>query len=161
MDTTSIIPGVIAGIITSVVIFCISKFIKKIAIPWYQSFVYDGYNVDGDWRITWTEPTLRRNITFNLKQSGPRVYGKSVHILKNPKLDGDYRKEYSLKGEIRNGYLCLLCKHTDRKRLGFSTVMLRIINDGQKMEGWIAAYNSGTSQVEGFKCKTEKIKDTP
>lgn len=160
MDVDSAIisfPEIVTGLIVAAATLCISYVFNKIIVPWWRSLIYNGYRVDGNWRVSYTEPILRRKIIFRLVQKGSHICGVSTHTLKDEALEGDYIKQYRLKGEIKDGYLYLVGKHVDKTRLGLAVVMLRVISDGKKMKGWIAAYNSGTSQVEGFQCTTEKI----
>lgn len=149
--------NIISSIIGAAVLALISYIVKIFIIPLYRKFIYNGFQVNGLWEITWTDKTLRRNIQFRLNQTGTQVQGESTHILKNKKLEGDYQKYYTLKGEIKDGYLYLVCKNKKSDRLGLSVVLLKVVSDGQKMEGWISAYNSSTANVEGFKCTTKKI----
>lgn len=149
--------NIIASIIGTVILALMSYIVKIFIIPLYGKFIYNGVNVNGLWKIAWTDKALRRDIQFRLKQTGTKVQGESTHTLKNKKLEGDYQKHYTLKGEIKDGYLYLVCKTKKSDRLGLSVVLLRVVSDGQIMEGWISAYNSSTANVEGFMCKTEKI----
>lgn len=149
--------NIISSIIGAAVLALISYIVKIFIIPLYRKFIYNGFQVNGLWEVTWTDKTLRRSIQFRLNQTGTQVQGESTHILKNKKLEGDYQKYYTLKGEIKDGYLYLVCKNKKSDRLGLSVVLLKVVSDGQKMEGWISAYNSSTANVEGFKCTTKKI----
>jgi len=153
-----ILLGVISGIITSILIFGLAQIFMKIVIPWYRSIIYNGYKVDGTWEIIYASPSIRRNVSFALTQKASKISGISTHILKDRNMEGDYIKEYSLSGELKDGFMYLIVNHSDKKRIGIGTVMLKIIADGQKMEGWIAAYNSSTSNVKGFKCIAKKNK---
>lgn len=147
--------GVMSSIIGALILAIMSLIMKAFIIPCYRKFIYNGLQINGSWAVR-TNKTLRREITFELTQKGSHVKGESVHILKNKELEGDYEKRYILKGEIKDGYLYLVCKNKKHNRLGLSVVLLKIISDGQKMEGWISAYNSTTATVEGFKCVVEK-----
>jgi hypothetical protein len=141
MDTDTLLISIISAVIATALTSIIVIFFRRIIIPWYKSMKYEGYNVEGHWEIKSAEPTLRRNITFKLTQQASQVSGESSHRLKNRSMQGVLVKEYFLKGEIKDGYLALICKAKDPAILGFSTVLLRIVGDGSKMEGWIAAYN--------------------
>jgi len=154
-----ILIGVICGVITNILIFGITRIFAKAIIPWYRNFIYNGYNVEGTWEIVSTEPPSRRNTSFTLTQKAFKVSGTSTHIFKNENMEGDYIKEYSLSGELKNGFMYLVVNHLDKKRIGFGTVVWKIIEDGQKMEGWIAAYNSVSSDVKAIKCVAIKRKE--
>ena len=48
--------GVIAGIITSALLFLAGLFVAKILLPWYQNLVYQGVDLRGLWVEDRTEP---------------------------------------------------------------------------------------------------------
>jgi len=147
-----ILLGVVSGVITYILIFGIIQISIKVVTPWFRGVIYNGHNVEGTWEVVSASPPSRRNASFTLTQKASKISGVSTHVLKDESMEGDYIKNYSLKGELRAGFIYLIVNHTDKKRIGFGTVVLKIVGDGQKMEGWIAAYNSSSSDVKGIKC---------
>lgn len=156
-NVDSILFGIISGLLTGFIAFGFSQVIQKIVLPWYLNLIYDGYNVEGTWKVMEGEPNLRRDITFTLQQKAGLVTGISTHVLKDKNQDGDYIKTYTLKGELKERFLTLTSRHVDRQRIGVGTVMIEIIGDGQKMEGCIAAYSSTVSRIVSFRCTAARI----
>lgn len=48
----NIIIGVISGILTTVIIYFIVTFFKKVFLPWYLGLTYRGIDVNGKWSTT-------------------------------------------------------------------------------------------------------------
>lgn len=153
----SIIWGVVSGLTTAIIILWSTLIYKKMILPWYRNIIYKGYNVEGTWKVIKSEPPIRREIVFRLKQKASKITGTSTHTLKNKSSEGDYIKEYTLNGELNDRLLRLTTELNNKQRIGVGTVMIEIIGDGQKMKGWIAAYNSSTSGIDGFKCIAQKV----
>jgi hypothetical protein len=64
--TDSIFVGVINGILTSALLFIVVQIIRKIVIPWYQSLIYRGTDINGDW-IT-NHPTANQIHKYHIDQ---------------------------------------------------------------------------------------------
>lgn len=153
----NILFGIISGLLVGFITVGSSLVYQRIILPWYLEVVYDGYNVEGTWRIVTTEPDIRRDITFRLYQKAGVVTGVSTHVLKDKNAEGDYIKKYELEGELNERFLSLRTRALDRKRIGVGTVMIEIVGDGQKMKGYTTSYSSGSSSIVSIKCTAVKV----
>ena len=97
----TVLLGIASGLITGFLVFGATQVFDKVILPWYRNLVYDGLNVAGTWQVVISDPPLRRNITYVLKQRANIITGFSTHVLKDDNEDGDKIRTYELQGELR------------------------------------------------------------
>jgi len=138
--STSIITGVVSGIITYLVLFCLAKVFRNLVLPWYQSLIYQGKKINGTWTGYRAEVQNGRYIaddlsrsTINLKQKANKITGE---ILVTRQISGkDCRKIFIIKGSFKDNVLIINLKVKDRSRMGGGTYIMCLAEDGQKMKG--------------------------
>jgi hypothetical protein len=64
--------GVVAGIVTYVILGVLSTFFWKIAVPWYQSLVYRVSDLSGSWEQTWEREGATYRYVIATVGSAPR-----------------------------------------------------------------------------------------
>lgn len=144
--TESIFVGVFSGVLTTIIIFLFSKFIKSIAIPWYQNAVFKGLDVSGNWNNEFNfNGDVLAEQTLELEQKGHLLTGQmsSTYKKKKPSVTVSFKIE----GEIFDNYIFLRYKPTDKKHLGGGSIMLKIVEGGSKLEGGLVAIDRFTSDI--------------
>lgn len=144
--STSIFIGVLSGLLTAILIFALSKFIKKVLIPWYQNVVFRGLDVSGNWisEFSFNNQVISEQV-LELEQKGHWLNGQmsSTYKLRNPNIT----VSFSIEGEIFDNYVFLRYKPTNKKHLGGGSVMLKIVEGGAIMEGGLVAIDRFSSNI--------------
>jgi len=133
----SLVTGIVSGILTSAILFLILQLFNKVIVPWYQSVIYRGVDISGDWfmSIEGSKP----DCTCEIEQRAHKIKGK-INFTKDHET-GDNATDtisiYSLEGEISNRFVNFSLKHTNKKRLGIGSCLIEVVDSGRKMEGFM------------------------
>ncbi len=124
----TILLSVFSGVITALVIYLVSVFIKKIFLPWYQRFIYKGVDISGIWEGNHTRTeNVSIAVTLDLKQSAHDIIGTLTII----KIVDDAQKRVtsmSVIGEVWEGFVSLQCRTISNKNLSFGSMLCKIID---------------------------------
>jgi hypothetical protein len=143
----SLIIGIISGIFTAAVIQLLLLIFNRVLLPWYRQLIYSGIDISG----TWTEELNfdngnKQTLTAELNQNADSISGNIV--LAKTKNGEHYKTEaMSLEGRLKDRLLNCVLKHTDKKRLGISTLLLEVVGDGKKMKGQTTWYDAGKATI--------------
>ena len=129
-----IIIGVLSGVLSAVFVFLVGLFIKVVVIPWYQTIIYSGVNISGEWHII--DPSLAQEITLNLTQKANQISGAAFFIWDHEE-DNTLRgyevvRNFKVEGRIQDRFVQLILTHTDSMRLGINTYLLEVCGGRQK-----------------------------
>ena len=84
MNTSStIILGVVSGLLSGYLIYLFSVFVKRIVLPWHKRIIYSGVDLSGTWNVE-SEEYDRRDITLEIKQNAGDIEAISTHVLRQP-----------------------------------------------------------------------------
>ncbi|ARN66116.1 hypothetical protein LBY41_004465 [Vibrio vulnificus] len=160
MDDISVnlVLGVVAGLITTIVLFICRAIAYDVVMPWLRKSTYQGINIDG----TWYRRTRSQRAVIELKQDTNIIKGKATVIVNDESKppahqDGsclDDIRTFDIEGKISNGFVHLVMWHTNKQRLGLHTYLLKVTADGTKLSGkssWYAPLadiiNSGNTDL--------------
>ncbi len=137
----NIIIGIVTGILTSALIWLTISVFKKILVPWYQSIVYRGIDLDGDWSGEEIETgkddsyPLRYEHNLTLNQKGHKISGNVIirNIFKNEEFNSI--SEYNLIGEISDNCVLLSYQRKRRNKIGMGSYLFKITGSGDFLEG--------------------------
>jgi hypothetical protein len=115
----SIIIGVVTGIITTSILFILKIIFEKIILPWYHQILYEGIIVDGKWS------TADGTILLKLSQKAHKITGNLINQESN----------YTISGTIWEGYLRLNSESTDKTKLSYLNMLVKVSGTGKKMIG--------------------------
>jgi len=139
--------GVVAGILTSLVLFLLGLLISKVALPWYQDLVYKGVDLRG----LWTEERVSNNATYtyhtNLEQNAHELTGDAT-ITKSINGKTDYVQTFVVTGSTWEGFVILNMRSKERRSLSFCTGLFKVKNRGKNLVGHLAYRASRTDEVE-------------
>ena len=147
----SIVVGVISGVLTSIAVAAILLFIRKVAVPWYQSITYSGINLSGTWHAV--DPTMAQRIELTITQTAKNIKGQAifshVHGEDDDERPFDYEptRTFSLTGITQDRFVTLTLRHTNIDRLGINCYLLEVIGDGRRMAGVFSFYSVNTNQI--------------
>lgn len=144
---SSIVVGVVSGVLASALIFLAVQLFQRAIIPWYRQLVYRGIDVTGTWenRLEFGKDRIQ-TATIVLTQRAERVNG-TVTLMKV--IDNRTRPAETLEldAELSNRFLVGTMSPTDSKRLVAVTVLLEVVGDGRRMKGWTSWYDAKAAQV--------------
>ncbi len=137
--------GVIAGLITSLLVLLGRKVFSDWVLPWYRRLTYSGLLVHG----AWYAQTSAQKTTLDLIQEAGLLSGQasvvSLHAGKGLEID-DVRT-FQVTGRVFDRFVVLNLMHVDRSRLGASTLLMQISGDGTFMIGAHSWYAPVISEI--------------
>jgi hypothetical protein len=135
---TNIFIGVFAGIITSLLIWIIIVIIRRLVIPWYQQFVYRGIDLSGEWKSKHEYGRgTKVDQMIGIEQKGHKISGTIISY--NCVDKKEYTSHYTITGEIFDNYVDLEYKIKDKKFIGRGSMLLKVIEGGEKLKGGLIA----------------------
>lgn len=151
----NIVVGFVSGLVVSFMVLVIGKFWQGIIEPWFEERVYKDLHLEGKWFSLYVEAGDYRQETINLTRHGHAVTGTMT--CKNGADEGE---EYSLSGSFRNLLLPMTYESKDKHKSDRGTITLKSSNNGQRLVGEIAMYETvsdsiDTAQVIWFRNKDE------
>jgi len=149
---SSIFIGVISGVITSALIWATVELFKNTILPWYQSVIYRGQEIAGEWEgYDFFEKRDAKGVEekkcsiIHLEQKGNNISGNLI-LIRQPQ-GQETNKRYNLNGFFYDDSLVLTYEIEDKTRFGLGTCVFRLVNDGQKLEGYWTAINANSLNV--------------
>ncbi len=148
----SIFIGVISGVLTSALIWITVGVFTNTILPWYQSVIYRGQKISGEWdgyalfpKKGTNEVEEEKCSIIHLDQKGNNVTGNLI-LIKQPTGEKTSKK-YNLKGFFQNNSLILTYEVDDKTRFGIGSCVFQLENDGQKLDGYWTAVSSTGQKV--------------
>nr|WP_321281214.1 hypothetical protein [uncultured Vibrio sp.] len=143
----NVIIGVVAGILTSALLFLITKLFNDSFLPWYRKYLYHGINVSGTW---YCYSTLYQKITLDIDQNCQYLKGSAVVVSEMPKehRTHDEIRMFKVSGKIKDGFVLLSMENSDIQRLGIVSLLVRVSGDGSELIGVSNAYNPSRGCIE-------------
>jgi len=144
--------GVVAGIITSGLLFVCGVLIAKLVLPWYQALIYRGVDLRGAWLGEKLDPTgVKYRYEVMLEQNAHDLKGTAT--ISKTGSNHDYVQKFSVEGSTWEGFVTLTFKSTDRTRLSFAAGLVKVLDRGQTLEGHWAyrAFQSDRVETESIR----------
>ncbi len=153
-NAQSLIIGVVSGIVTTALIYLAVQIFRKIVIPWYQSIIYQGLIVSGEWRVASLSTGEGQEIVLNLTQKAHRLEGTATYVRKTDtsNLLTEHIKTFQIEGRVADRFAVLTLRHTERNRIGVEVLLLEIIGDGRKMAGYTTFYDVVENRIVSYAC---------
>ena len=132
--------GVLSGVIAAALLCVASLLLRRVVIPWYQEMRYQGIDLRGTWLFNPSPDGSNADIKMTIKQSAHQLSGNARLIFKNEEGHGK-DIEFEVHGSVWEGYLTLNLRSTDRTRISFITMLLKVAGGGGELKGVMAARN--------------------
>lgn len=164
---SSIILGVVSGVLTSAVLFASARILTRLIIPWYEERVYKGVRVEGSWILTEraagfdpelpprrpVTPQMAQYVSLEFAQYGNQIRGDALFtVLSDSSASVERIRRFRITGELSDRFLVATLRHAERGRIGFATLLLEVVLDGQVMDGEIAFYSIATRDICAYPC---------
>lgn len=121
---STIIIGVVSGVITSALILLIDKMFHDIVLPWYQQKVYQGVLVEGIWAGNTAIAKKDWFIRLKFEQKGSIVRGDFEAFRENSASKKE--TEMTFEGRIYDGFVIINCVSKDHRRISFGAMLLKV-----------------------------------
>lgn len=139
--------SVLSGILTSLLIFAFVKIFNKIIIPWYQSIIYKGLDISGEWYEDHNyENLFKQESKIIISQNANAIKGKIILVKKTEEKVIDI-KNFSFTGEFYNNYLNITCWNENKGQIGTHNYLMQIERDGKEMEGFKTYFDIGFRKI--------------
>ena len=133
--------GVTAGVITYAVIGIGDKIFREMIIPWYQTKIYRGHSIIGEWygysatvddTGEYTQDT-ESDSTIILKQQGNKIYGE--RLLTMQPTGEKCRKLFDIQGSFVDTILVVNSKVKDSNSMGTGIMIMKLTEEGTRLKG--------------------------
>ncbi len=147
-----VISGIIAGFVTSIVLFLITCVWRYHFIPWIEDRIYQGIRVDGSWSIMDCddegESLYSQQETLELEQRASRLSGRLILVPK----EREKMKARTLKveGIIRDRFVIIKCIPATRRDLGYQAFLGEVSGDGTRLRGQASYYHIQDADVQSI-----------
>jgi hypothetical protein len=138
--------GIIAGILTSGLIFVSGLMVKQILVPWYQRVIYRGIDLSGNWEQVFQRTGATYRFDIRLRQSGHRLVGTLTKSKSGTK--DDYVHVFNCSGWISDGFVILNLESADKSSLSLGTTLLKVYETGERLKGLLAHRGRQTDEIE-------------
>ncbi|WP_291099704.1 MULTISPECIES: hypothetical protein [unclassified Flavobacterium] len=139
--------SVFSGILTSLLIFAFVKIFNKIIIPWYQSIIYKGLDISGEWNEEHNyENLFKQESKIIISQNANSIKGKIILVKKTEEKIIDL-KNFSFTGEFYNNYLNITCWNENKRQIGTHNYLMQIERDGKEMDGFKTYFDIGHRKI--------------
>jgi hypothetical protein len=140
----SVVSGIISGLIATFLAVVVRTFWMRAVVPWYEERVYRDAKIEGRWRsrVEYSDaPEDWDEFIVEITRMSHRVESLLTCV------DGANKGNvYKFSGTFGNLILTGSYASIDPARLARGTLTLRLIKDGQAMEGYGAVY----SPIKGY-----------
>lgn len=150
--SSNIIIGIVTGVLTTALLYLISRVFIEWVIPWYRSIKYSGIDISGVWETEQEFELSREYSLLNLVQKAERLDGLWTISITENKSSHNEIKTYKVEGIIEDRFAILTAKNTDRRQIGISTILVEATGNGYELEGSEVWYS-----VDNKKIKTNSI----
>lgn len=155
---SSLIIGVIAGILTSALLFILVQLFNKVVLPWYRDIVYKGINIEGMWQeVINFEGGVIQTYNVVLEQKADKIKGKIVQV-KSKEGQVLSSENMIIDGRLKDRFLCAKIEFVNKARLGIASILLEVVGDGSSMKGSRAWYDIGLKEISSLSTTWSKDK---
>ena len=125
--------GVVGGVLTSACLYVLGLLFFRIVLPWYRRVTYNSVVLDGTWEYRYDQPGDFVSMVLGLSQNAHELSGEAAVTVRGS--TGEINLIFEASGTIWEGYASLILKSKDRRVIAFSTLLLKVANNGSTLEG--------------------------
>lgn len=150
----TIVLGVVSGIMTTALLYLAGITFTKVIIPWYQSLIYEGVDLNGSWEFEQPCNDGVRIYKLTLFQNANSINGQMSYI--RTKNEGTKAVSYDLFGSVWEGYVSLQMKSKNRSTIAYATALLKVEYGGSALKGPHCFRNFRNDQVSTIDLQYER-----
>jgi len=142
---SSLIPGLVGGLLATLLVVALKNFWVKVVEPWYEEKVYQDAHIEGRWKSQYTLDGSVREGTIELKRKAHAVSG-TITLLTGP----NKGKSFQFQGAFRNLIMTASYASTDKNALDRGTLTLMLVGNGRRLDGFMVAVHSVKLALHDF-----------
>ncbi len=145
--------GVISGILTAIVIRALYLYLTKVLIPWFESLVYKGIDVSGNWKSTvqLSPPGFKAELRIMLNQKGYNLKGDMIVTYFTPDGNSNRTRRLNCEGFLADHYLSISYHSAARNIISLGTYLLKVVRGGEQLKGGMLSLDGITTDVQSYK----------
>jgi hypothetical protein len=156
--TSNIIIGILTGILTTAILYLISRMFIDLVMPWYRSIRYTGIDVSGVWETKQNFENSLEYSLLNLTQKADKLKGLwTISITQNGS-DENEIKTFAVEGTIEDRFALLTSKNTDKRQLGIGTMLIEAVGNGFELLGCETWYSVDNKEIKSDKISFKRKK---
>lgn len=156
--TSNIIIGILTGILTTALLYLISRMFIDWVMPWYRSVKYTGIDVSGVWETKQDFESSVEYSLLNLSQRADKLKGLwTISITQNGS-DENEIKTFSVEGTIEDRFALLISKNTDKRQIGIGTMLIEAVGNGFELLGCETWYSVDNKEIKSDKISFKRKK---
>ncbi len=145
---SALVLGVLAGLLTTIVVAAAAAWFNKVLVPWHEDRVYRGVRIDGAWQVQLA--TVHQEGELTLEQHAFDVVGSL-------RLDGvgertPDAREYVVRGQVADRYVQLTAVARKKQQFGTVAMLLHVSHGGGVMEGSFSYQSLTDNQLRTTRC---------
>jgi len=145
-----LLPGIIAGLLATAIIFIVQVIYAKILRPAVEEFLYKDLRIEGRWLVTYPE-NEEFTEAVELTRSGHDVSG-TITVTGG----SDKGRVYLLTGTFKNLIMTSSFSGKDESRLDRGCFTLQVKNNGQQLKGFSSYYQDDDNEISCLECRWER-----
>ena len=151
MDVSnSIIIGVLSGVLSTTLLFLLSKFTSQILIPWYQNLIYNGTNIGGVWYAQlYFDDGSKAEYKLAIKQNATKLNATMIYVYSQEGKSSEI-KNFKLSGYIKERFIHLNGVNIDNRQIGIVSYLFEFIGNGNVLKGEYSCYDTSDCQINSF-----------
>lgn len=156
--TSNIIIGILTGILTTALLYLISRMFIDWVLPWYRSVKYTGIDVSGVWETKQEFDSSKEYSLLNLSQKADKLTGLwTISITQNGS-DENEIKTFDVEGTIEDRFALLTSKNTDKRQIGIGTMLIEAVGNGFELNGCETWYSVDNKEIKADKISFSRKK---
>ena len=156
--TSNIIIGILTGILTTALLYLISRMFVDWLFPYYRSFKYTSIDVPGVWETKQDFESSVEYSLLNLNQKADKLDGLwTISITQNGS-DENEIKTFNVEGSIEDRFALLTTKNTDRRQIGIGTMLIAAVGNGFELLGCETWYSVDNKEIKSDKISFKRKK---
>lgn len=146
--TNNIVIGIVTGVLTTALLYLVSRIFIDWIIPWYRNIKYVGIDVSGVWETKQEFENSKEYSLLNLNQKADNLTGLwTISITENGS-DQNEIKTFNVKGTIEDRFALLTSKNTDRRQIGIGTMLIEAVGNGFELKGCETWYSVDNKKIK-------------
>jgi hypothetical protein len=138
--------GIIAGLLTTLLVVVVRQLWVTVIEPWYENRVYKDVRIEGVWHGKYGEGEFGEEVV-RISRVGHNVTG-SITVTNGP----DKGQSYVFSGTFSNLILTAAYTAKDTSNLDRGSYCLMLVNNGSNLVGYSSFYEDSKHKIVSGKC---------
>jgi hypothetical protein len=146
--------GIVSGVLTTLLLWIIGRVTTGFIIPWFESLVYKGIDISGNWKsnVQLSPDNYKVKLNIIVKQKGHRLTGDILAQYINTDSSQETRtRRLKFLGEITNNNIVITYKSATKEVSSLGVFLMKIILGGEKLKGTLVSQDQLSEGINSYK----------